>query len=152
MKRLAKWGSIFLIIMTFSCSADAETKYVSQEPPLTTLVVWDVQANGLLSVGYDLNGNGRPDFFTLRVVETSFFSKDTLQQTVAANPGKPVFYVRYSTSTFYYIADASPVYFVTDPDEDGNWDFIYRNVPECNGMTDIKQFKSNCVTYSAEAK
>ena len=76
------------------------------EPPLESQVVWALAHSGMLYVGYDLDHNGKPDFFTLRVVTLSFFSKDSIFQTARNHPRRPIFYVPYTSSSYFYVTEA----------------------------------------------
>ncbi|MBT3508642.1 MAG: hypothetical protein HN472_03750 [Nitrospina sp.] len=98
------------------------------EPPLESQVGWALAHSGMLYVGYDLDFNGKPDFFTLRVVTLSFFSKDSIQQTARNHPHHPVFCVPYNSSSYYYVTESQPLFYAFDNDEDGHWDIMYKDV------------------------
>ncbi|MFQ5483597.1 MAG: hypothetical protein ACE5ER_12665, partial [Nitrospinaceae bacterium] len=140
MKRFAIW---FLTAMfMFAGPVWADFPYLVSEPPLQSMVAWDIEANGLLRVGYDLTGNGSPDYYTLRRVRAAFFSSATLRETVQANADSLLFYVPYPDTTFYYAAMKSPLFYAADPDEDGHWDLIYKDVSE-DGVNGNEVFYDN---------
>ena len=101
--------------------------YLFNEPDLNTRVVWDVQPNGFLVIGYDLNDNGIPDFFSLRMVYQNYFSSSTVSEMAEWYPDKEIFAVRYKDSNFYYITEKMPTFYVVDLNEDGIWDLVYKD-------------------------
>lgn len=109
------------------------------EPELMTRLGWDLTPAGLLTVSFDLDQNGRPDYFTLRVVASNYFSKDTLQTVAESCPENLIFYVNYGTKRYYYIASQEPLFYVFDVDEDGAWDLMYKDVSE-DGINGNEQF------------
>ncbi|KMP11565.1 hypothetical protein UZ36_04135 [Candidatus Nitromaritima sp. SCGC AAA799-C22] len=91
-------------------------------------VGWDLAANGMLYVSYDLNHNGKPDYFTLRPVITSFFSVESVKETSRHHPLHIIFFVNYTSSRFYYVVQAEAMFYGFDIDEDGLLDILYKDV------------------------
>jgi hypothetical protein len=100
------------------------------EPAMTTQSGWNLETSGLLTVGYDLNHNGRPDFFTVRVVLDKYITTEPIETVSRTNPGHPVFRVDYGADGFYYIAARYPLFYAVDVNEDGAWDVLYQDVLE----------------------
>lgn len=98
------------------------------EPPLSSQVGWDLAANGMLYISYDLDHNGKPDYFTLRPVITSFFSKDSVRKTSSHHPFHILFFVNYNSSRFYYVVQPKALFYGFDIDEDGELDILYKDV------------------------
>jgi hypothetical protein len=98
------------------------------EPALNTQIGWGLTHSGMLFVSYDLDQNGKSDYFTLRIVKTSFFSKSSIQDTAHNYPLHIVFSVDYKSSCYYYISEPKPLFYAFDFDEDGHWDVIYKDV------------------------
>ena len=102
--------------------------YLFDEPDLNTRIVWDLQPNGFLVIGYDLNDNGVADFFSLRMVFQNYFSNSSVSEMVEWYPDKEIFTVLYKDSNFYYITEKAPTFYVVDLNEDGIWDLIYKDI------------------------
>ncbi len=81
MKRLI-FTFVLVVVIIFWASDTLGTPQPVPEPQFHTTTGWDITPTGMLIVGYDLNGNGRPDYFTLRIVVRSYFSADSVQTTV----------------------------------------------------------------------
>ncbi len=102
--------------------------YLRVEPSLAVQVDWDLTANGMLYVSYDLDHSGKANYHTLRVVERSFASTETLYEVGKSFPGHQVFFVNYSSYAHFYVAHAEPLFYAVDVNEDGRWDLIYKDV------------------------
>ena len=61
-------------------------RYPVAEPDIKTCVSWDVIHSGLLQLSYDLNGNKNPDYFTLRVIVSSFYSDNSVEDVAKYFP------------------------------------------------------------------
>ena len=135
----------FILLMIYLCIA---TKFVYAqahlvpEPRLTTQVAWEIMPNGHVSIGYDTNRNGIADFFTMRVVLRSYFSKARPSDIHQWYPGKLIFFANYNSSKYYYIAQEKPILYAIDLDEDGIWDLIYRDEKE-DSVNGNEQFYSS---------
>ena len=72
---------LFTIILCFwfvsSSSPIWGFPYPVAEPDIHTCIGWDITHSGLLVVGYDLDGSKKPDYFTLRIIISAFFSSDS---------------------------------------------------------------------------
>mgnify|MGYP003962029085 CR=1 FL=1 len=127
MRRLI-FAFVLVVFITFWASDVLGIPQPVPEPQLQTTTGWDLTPTGMLIVGYDLNDNGRPDYFTLRIVVRSYFSVDSVQATVDNCPKNVVFFVNYGEDRYFYIADQKPLFYVFDEDEDRHWDLIYKDV------------------------
>lgn len=100
---------------------------------------WSVLPNGMLVVEYDLDGNGKPDFFVVRVVASSYFSGEAIQKIEKNHPGLLVFPVAYAMDNFFYMTARKPLFYAIDHDEDGIWDLEYKDVME-DGINGNEKF------------
>ncbi len=116
----------------------AEPQLVS-EPALNTQVSWEVLPNGMMIIGYDLDHNNVPDYFTERVVLRSFFSRNTHEQEGANFPRNIVYKVDYTSGSYFYIIEKRPIFYAMDVDEDGIWDLIYKD-PYADGVNGNETF------------
>ena len=103
---------------------------LNAEPDIEELVEWDLSNDSLLFTSYDLDNNGKVDFCSWRIVKTSYFSKELLEDVTKNNPDHKIFTVQYTQSNFYYIAIKEPMMYALDIDEDGSWDFIFKDPME----------------------
>jgi len=101
--------------------------YLVEEPDIATQVVWDVQPNGILFIGYDRSGNGVADFYCLRIIIRNYPSQDSVQDMNRWYPDQLIFSVKYSHTNYYYIVDKEPTYYAFDFNEDGVWDLMYKD-------------------------
>jgi hypothetical protein len=127
MKTLMTLTAALGFMLSISSQVMADSTPVP-EPDLSTQIGWGLTHSGMLFVSYDLDQNGKPDYFTLRVVKTSFSSKDSLKETAHNHPLHIVFTVPYRTSCYYYISEMKPLFYAYDFDEDGHWDIMYKDV------------------------
>ncbi|GJL77277.1 MAG: hypothetical protein NPINA01_02660 [Nitrospinaceae bacterium] len=97
------------------------------EPEIETRVDWDLANDGLLYITYDTDNDGRVDFCSWRIVTTSYFSKELLDEVMKNNADHLVFTVNYTESFYYYIAVKEPTLYAVDVDQDGSWDLIYKD-------------------------
>lgn len=126
--------TVFLMVLGFMVLYAPATAhgipYLVNEPALESRVDWDLTPSGLLLVAYDSNGDGRADYFTLRPVIASFYSRQGIAVVRQSYPGRPVFDVQNGADTFYYIVGEHPLMYAVDLDGDGVWDLIYKDVAE----------------------
>lgn len=101
-----------------------------EEPPLSMHKTWNSQNNGMIFVGYDTDQNGEIDFYTLRVVVFSCFSKESVADFALNYPENHIFFISYETSHYYYVAVQKPLFYALDVDEDGQYDLIYKDPME----------------------
>lgn len=124
----------FLIVLGFMVLCAPSTghgvPYLVQEPVLESRVDWDLTPSGLFLIAYDLNGDGRADYFTLRPIIASFYSRQSIAVIQQSYPGRPVFDVQYGADTFYYIVGEHPLMYAVDLEGDGIWDLIYKDTAE----------------------
>ena len=109
------------------------------EPSRTMQISWNLASNGMLFIGYDTNGNGKLDFHTLRVVRTSYFSKHSPDVVKGHHPDHLIFSSNFTTSHYYYIALKQPLFYAMDLNEDGHWDYIYKD-PNQDGVNGNETF------------
>ena len=69
---------ILFSIFILSPSSGWTQNLLMAEPNIETRVDWDLSNDGLLNVSYDLDKDGKVDFCSWRIVTTSYFSKELL--------------------------------------------------------------------------
>ena len=139
MKRIVISTILMITLLFFSAPVWSGNEMLQTEPVMTTRYGWNLEPSGMLTVGYDLNHNGRPDFFTVRIVLDKFTSDEPIETIVRHNPGQPVFRVDYGVDGFYYIAVRYPLFYAVDLNEDGVWDVLYKDVLE-DGVNGNEEF------------
>lgn len=117
-------------VLVFASPAWPGNDLLQPEPAMHTQVGWNLEPNGLLTVGFDLNHNDRPDFFTVRIVLHKYITTEPIETIARFNPGHPVFRADYGAEGFYYITARYPLFYAVDVDEDGVWDMLYKDVLE----------------------
>ncbi len=142
MKRIVISIALMIAMLAFSPPAGWSNELLQGEPAMNTQVEWNLDPSGMLTVGYDLNHNGRPDFFTVRVVLDKYISEETMETVARINPGLPVFRVDYGEEGFYYITERYPLFYAVDVNEDGAWDILYRDVL-ADGVNGNEEFYDN---------
>ncbi|MFQ5444732.1 MAG: hypothetical protein ACE5EK_08960 [Nitrospinales bacterium] len=103
------------------------------EPPLDTRLLWNMNPNGFLFIGYDLDKNGKADYYSLRVISERFLSKKVIQNEGEKFPGKLVFSTENRLGFSYYIVETQPSLYALDLNEDGTWDVMYKD-PMMDGV------------------
>ncbi len=131
MKHQKFYSLIFIVCLIFSFPAvgNADNTLV-QQPALDTLVDWDLKPNGLVWVSYDLNQNGKADYFTVHFVLKSYLSEESLASIPQYYGSSPVFFVNYGTAHYIYVISEMPLYYAVDINEDSLWDLIYIDTME----------------------
>ena len=130
MKRFVAIITMLAALWLVGSPAWSNPDLLQAEPAMTTQSGWNLESNGMLTVGYDLNHNGRPDFFTVRIVLDKYITTEPIETVAAYNPGHPVFRVDYGVEGFYYITSRYPLFYAVDVNEDGHWDVMYKDVLE----------------------
>ena len=130
MKRIVFSIILMVALLSFGTPAWSGNETLQTEPAMNAQVGWNLEPNGMLTVGYDLNHNGRPDFFTVRIVLDKYIAEEPIETVARYNPGHPVFRVDYGADGFYYITARYPLFYAVDVNEDGVWDVLYRDVLE----------------------
>jgi len=120
----------FLAFLAFATPVSWGSPYLVVEPPPSDRTTWGVAANGMVYVSYDLNSNGAADFYTLRIVEKSFYSNQAVWEVGNHFSNSLVFFTSYGQDRFYYVARIEPLFYAVDVNEDGFWDLIYKDVSE----------------------
>tara|TARA_B100000959_G_scaffold124464_1_gene130741 strand:- start:41 stop:502 length:462 start_codon:yes stop_codon:yes gene_type:complete len=120
----------FLAFLAFATPVSWGSPYLVVEPPTSDRTTWGVAANGMVYVSYDLNSNGAADFYTLRIVEKSFYSNQAVWEVGNHFSNSLVFFTSYGQDRFYYVARVEPLFYAVDVNEDGFWDLIYKDVSE----------------------
>ena len=121
---------ILFSILILSPSLAVAQNLLMAEPNIETRVDWDLSNDGRLYVSYDIDNDGKVDFCSWRIVTTSYFSKELRDEVVRNNSDRLVFTVDYTESSYYYIAIKEPILYAIDVDQDGSWDFIYKDPME----------------------
>ena len=123
-----------------------DIRYPVPEPDIKTCINWDVTHSGLLVLSYDLNGNKQPDYFTLRVIITSFFSDNSKDAVAKYFLDKPVFFVEYEKDRMFYIGQSHPLFYAYDFNEDGYFDLLFQDVFE-DGVNGNEQYYDSPSDY-----
>jgi len=116
---------VFAVCFFFSFPAIGMSDNALVQPALNTQIGWDLKPNGLLCVSYDLNHNGKADYFTVHFVIKSYFAEELLVSLPQYYGSNPIFYVDYGSARYIYVASEMPLYYAIDINEDGLWDLIY---------------------------
>ena len=130
MKHQNFYSLIFIICLIFSLPAIGISGNALVQPTLGTQVNWDLKPNGLLCVGYDLNQNGKADYFTVHFVVKSYLAEESLVSLSQYYGESPIFSVDYGTARYIYVISEMPLYYAVDINEDGLWDLIYVDTME----------------------
>ncbi len=142
MKRIVFSIILIIALLAFGSPAWSGNERLQAEPAMMTQAGWNLEPSGMLTVGYDLNGNGRPDFFTVRVVLDKYISDQPIETVARYNPGLPVFRADYGEDGFYYIAERYPLFYAVDVNEDGDWDVLYKDAL-VDGVNGNEEFYDN---------
>ncbi len=147
MKRIVLSIMLIIAVLGFASPAWSGNALLQAEPAMDARFGWNLETSGLLTVGYDCNHNGRPDFFTVRVVLDKYITTEPIETVSRTNPGHPVFRVDYGADGFYYIAARYPLFYAVDVNEDGAWDLLYKDVLEdgVNGNEELYDSPSGWV-------
>jgi hypothetical protein len=87
----------------------------------------DVTSSGLIQVGYDLNGNKKLDYFTLRVIISSYYSLGSKESIAKGFPGNHIFFFDYRKDSMFYIGMKYPIFYALDYNEDGSFDLMFKD-------------------------
>ncbi|OGW25014.1 MAG: hypothetical protein A3K09_04690 [Nitrospinae bacterium RIFCSPLOWO2_12_FULL_47_7] len=131
--------SVLIFVASLTTATAWSLPHLSEEPALETQIGWNILPSGMLVVAYDLNHNGKPDFFALRVVVKNFFSNETIHQARENFPASLVFYVDYEKDNYFYVTTKQPLFYAIDLNEDGIWDLLYKDVME-DGVNGNERF------------
>lgn len=135
--------------MTFSVPAMAIQETVRPEPPLNSLIDWDIYPNGMLVVSYDITKNGRPDYFTLRIISATIITRESVKTVAKNNVGNVVFSAYTGGKVrVVYITARYPHFYAIDANEDGVWDVIYKDVLQDGVNGNEVFYDSPSETYS----
>jgi len=133
---------IFLMLIAYLSQpslATADLTFLKVSPSNTQSLNWDLNANGMLLVRYDLDGNTQVDLYTIRIVKRSFFSKTLLENEYKNWADSLIFSVNYQSFSHYYITAKNPLFYAIDLDGNGRWDLIYKDVLE-DGLNGNEEF------------
>ena len=131
--------TVLLVYLTLAPPCSWGDPPLKAEPSLATQSTWNLANNGMLFVGYDTDHNGKIDFHTLRVVRTSYFSKHSLDVVKRHHPKHLIFASHFTTTHYYYIALKQPLFYAMDLNEDGHWDYIFKD-PNQDGVNGNESF------------
>lgn len=124
---------IFFILMIYllqSIPAASKMPFLENEPQLNNSLGWNLLPNGMLFAGYDLNGNGKADFYTIRIVIRSFYSKRSVKEETDNWPNYLTLFAKHDAVAdinFFYIVAKEAVLYALDFNEDGSFDLIYKD-------------------------
>ncbi len=130
MKRIVFSIILIIALLGFSATTWSGNEMPHTEPAMEFRTGWNLEPSGMLSVGYDLNHNGRSDFFTVRIVLDKYITTESIETVARYHPNHPVFRVGYGADGFYYITARYPLFYAVDVNEDGAWDVLYKDVLE----------------------
>ncbi len=133
---------IFLMLIAYLSQpslATADLTFLKVSPSNTQSLNWDLIANGMLLVRYDLDGNTQADLYTIRIVKRSFFSKTLLENEYKNWADSLIFSVNYQSFSHFYITAKNPLFYAIDLDGDGHWDLMYKDVLE-DGLNGNEEF------------
>ncbi len=141
MKHPKFYSLIFMVYFTFSFPAIGFSDNALVQPTLNTLMSWDLKPNGLLCVSYDLNHNGKADYYTIHFVLKSYLAEESMVAISQYYGGAPIFYVNYGRARYIYVISEMPLYYAIDINEDSLWDLIYIDMMEdgVNGNEKLHQ-------------
>ena len=131
--------NVLLVYLTLTPPCSWGDPPLIPEPSKAMQISWNLAANGMLFIGYDTNRNGKLDFHTLRVVVTSYYSKLPLDVVKGHHPKHLIFSSNFTTTHYYYIALKQPLFYAMDLDEDGHWDYIFKD-PNQDGVNGNETF------------
>jgi len=146
---------IFLMLIAYLSQpslATADLTFLKITPSKTESLNWDLTANGMLLVRYDLDGNTQADLYTIRIVKRSFFSKTLLENEYKNWADSLIFSAKYQSFSHYYIAATNPLFYAIDLDGDGYWDLMYKDVlvDGVNGNEEFYDSPSGMFTVNKE--
>lgn len=127
MKQFSLYTIITIALMFAGSPVMGNPHALQAEPPLNTQIQWDLAPNGLLTISYDLDHNGKADFYTVRTIKRSYVSEQTPRATAKFYAGYPVFFVNHGNAHYFYITSKKPLFYATDFNEDGLWDVMYQH-------------------------
>ena len=142
MKRLINSALILMVFIFIATSPALGNHRPVLEPKIHTGIGWDLTPSGMLWVGFDLNHNGRADYYTLRVVINSYFSKESPGVIFSNSPMNRIFFIDYEKDRFLYITDLNPLFYAFDFDEDGRWDIVFKDSLK-DGVNGNERFYDN---------
>lgn len=128
--------------MALAIPAMANLPFLKDDPQLTESLGWNLLPNGMLIAGYDLNGNGKADFYAIRMVLRSFVSKRSVAQETKNWPGKLTLFAKHDPVAginYFYITEKQALLYALDPNEDQAWDLIYKDPLE-DGLNGNERF------------
>ncbi len=125
MKHPKLYSLVLIVFITFSFPAIGISGNPLVQPALDSQVSWDLKPNGLVCVGYDLNQNGKADYFTVHFVLKSYMAEDLLVTLPQYYGDEPIFFVDYGSAHYIYVVSKMPLYYAVDINEDSLWDLIY---------------------------
>ncbi len=139
MKHISLYSIITIALMFSGSPVMGNPHTLQAEPPLSTLIQWDLAPNGLLTLSYDLDHNGKADFYTVRTIKRSYISGQTPRATAEFYAGYPVFFVNHGNAHYFYITNRMPLFYANDFNEDGLWDATYQDIAE-DGVNGNERF------------
>jgi len=142
MKHFSLYSIITIALMLAGSPVLGNPHALQAEPPLSTQIQWDLAPNGLLVLSYDLDHNGKTDFYTFRTIKRSYVSGQTPRTIAEFYAGHPVFFVHHGNAHYYYITSKMPLFYSTDINEDGLWDALYQDISE-DGVNGNEQFSDS---------
>jgi len=121
---------ILIVYISQSMPAAGDMPFLKNDPQLNNSLGWNLLPNGMLFAGYDLDGNGKADVYTIRIVIRSFFSKRSVNEEAGNWPNYLTLLAKqdaFADVNFFYIAAKQPLLYALDFDEDESFDLIYKD-------------------------
>ena len=140
-----KLFAIFLTLIIYisqPIQAVAKLPFLENDSQLNNSFGWNLLPNGLLFAGYDLNANGKADFYTIRIVTRSFFSKNSVERETENWPNNLTLFVNHDSVAgvnFFHITSKQALLYALDLNEDETWDLIYKDPLE-DGLNGNEKF------------
>jgi|TARA_B100000959_G_scaffold55377_1_gene57741 hypothetical protein len=127
-----------LFVSTATATEPMKLACISQ-PPLANQLGWEITPAGLLVVSYDMNGNRKADYHTLRLVLKNYRSTTKVDEIKENYPSNTIFFINYGPDRHSYIVTRKPLFYGFDVNEDGHWDLLYKDILE-DGVNGNEQF------------
>ncbi|MCH7650189.1 MAG: hypothetical protein IIA63_03410 [Nitrospinae bacterium] len=103
MKHLAVKFSVLIAFLMLPHWAMGFPNLPLADPPLETHIGWNLNANGLLYLSFDLDHNGQADYYTVHFVLKAYLTSEPLKSLPGYYHGAPVFYVNYGSAKQVYV-------------------------------------------------
>ena len=138
MKHLAVKFSVLIAFLMLPHWATGFPNLPLADPPLETNIGWNLNANGLLYLSFDLDHNGQADYYTVHFVLKAYLTSEPLKTLPGYYHGAPVFDVNYGSAKQVYVISRKALCYAFNINDDGHWDLMYKDVM-VDGVTGKEQ-------------